>query len=272
MRFFRNKLLIIISVLSALLLATIIFTATGRTRPTPIEGVIGGVISPVQRVFYATGDFFERTFGNLFNIRNVMKENEQIKVELIKLQEQNRQFYQLAIENQQLRSILQFKNNNPQYSYIGANITGKDPGNWFDTFTINKGTVDGAQVNDAIVTGEGLVGRIIEAGDSYSKVLSIIDERSSVSILVNRTRDIGIVSGTTNSDLVAIMPLEADIVKGDEIISSDFSTFPKGLFIGKVKSVTKEEFKLHKMVLIEPSVDFKRLEQVFLIRNIKTQE
>ncbi len=272
MRFFKNKLLIITAVLSALLLAAIIFTATGRTRPTPIEGVIGGVISPVQRVFYATGDFFEKTFGNLFNIRNVMKENEQMKEELTKLQDQNRQLYQLAVENQQLRSILQFKENNAQYTYIGANITGKDPGNWFDIFTINKGTSHGLEVNDAVITGEGLIGRIIEAGASYSKVLSIIDERSSVSILVNRTRDIGIVSGTTNSDLVAIMPLEADIIKGDEIISSDFSTFPKGLFIGKVKSVTKEEYKLHKMVLIEPAVDFKRLEQVFVVKNIKTQE
>ena len=264
MRFFRNKLLIIIAVLSALLLAAIIFTATGRTRPTPIDGVIGGVISPVQRIFYGTGEFFEKTFGSLFSIRNAMKENEQLKLELNKLQEQNRQLYQLALENEQLRSILQFKNNNPQYSYIGANITGKDPGNWFDTFTINKGTT--------VITGEGLVGRIIEAGDRYSKVLSIIDERSSVSILVNRTRDIGIVSGTTNSDLVAIMPLEADIIKGDEIISSDFSTFPKGLFIGKVKSVTKEEYKLHKLVLIEPAVDFKRLEQIFVIKHTKTQD
>ena len=272
MRFFRNKLLVITAVLSAMLLAAIIFTATGRTRPTPIDGVIGGVISPVQRFFYGTGEFFEKTFGSLFKIKNAIKENEQIKLELAKLQEQNRQLYQLAIENEQLRSILQFKDNNPQYSYIGANITGKDPGNWFDTFTIDKGTSHGVAVNDAVITGEGLVGRIIESGANYSKVLSIIDERSSVSILVNRTRDIGIVSGTTDSDLVAIMPLEADIIKGDEIISSDFSTFPKGLFIGKVKSVTKEEYKLHKMVLIEPAVDFKRLEQIFVIKHTKTQD
>jgi rod shape-determining protein MreC len=113
------------------------------------------------------------------------------------------------------------------------------------------------------------VGRIIEVGTTYSKLMAIIDERSSISIIVNRTRDMGIVSGSSDSAVVAIMELEADIVKGDDIITSEYSTLPKGLYIGKVKSVEKQERKLQKLVEIEPSVDFKRLEEVFVVKPVE---
>ena len=129
---------------------------------------------------------------------------------------------------------------------------------------------DGIQVNDAVIVGHCyLVGKIIETGANYSKLMAVIDERSSISIIVNRTRDMGIVSGSADSDVIAIMELEADIVKGDDIITSEYSTLPKGLHIGKVKSVEKQEKKLQKVVIIEPSVDSKRLEEVFVIKASK---
>lgn len=180
------------------------------------------------------------------------------------------QLIQMALENNRLRSLLEFKDENAQFKYIGASVTGKDPGNWYDIYTINKGSKDGVAVNDAVIAGHGyLVGRIIEVGTTYSKLMAIIDERSSISIIVNRTRDMGIVSGSSDSAVVAIMELEADIVKGDDIITSEYSTLPKGLYIGKVKSVEKQERKLQKLVEIEPSVDFKRLEEVFLVKPVQ---
>jgi rod shape-determining protein MreC len=149
-------------------------------------------------------------------------------------------------------------------------VTGRDTGNWYDVYTINKGMKDGISVNDAVIVSHGfLVGKVIEVGSNYSKLMAIIDERSSVSIIVNRTRDMGIVSGNSDADVIAIMELEADIVKGDDIITSEYSTLPKGLFVGKVKSVEKQEKKLQKVVVIEPSVDFKRLEEVFVIKPVE---
>ncbi|MGE5629906.1 MAG: rod shape-determining protein MreC [Caulobacteraceae bacterium] len=266
----RNKLFISIIVISILLIVLISFTSQGRTRPSAFEGVIGRVISPVQRVFYSSGEFFKTTFRSLYELRNLKNENESLKTELEKLKEQNRQLIQMALENNRLRSLLEFKEANNQFKYIGANVTGRDPGNWYDVYTIDKGLKDGIAVNDAVIAGHGfLVGKIIEVGPNYSKLMAIIDERSSVSIVVNRTRDMGIVSGNSDSEVIAIMELEADIVKGDDIITSEYSTLPKGLYIGKVKSVEKQERKLQKVVVIEPAVDFKRLEEVFVIKPVK---
>ena len=268
MRFFKNKLAIVTVIISFALIITVAFTAKGRTRPTAFESIIGSAINPVQKVFFKTGEFFKNTFSTLFELKKMKKENEALKEENTKLREENRRLYQMALENKRLSELLEFKESNPQYKYIGAGITGKDPGNWFDIFTIDKGTKSGIEVNDSVITGQGLVGRVIEVSPNYSKVMAIIDERSSISIIVNRTRDTGIVSGNVNSELIAVMPLESDIIKGDDIITSDFSTFHKGLYIGKVESVEKQERKLQKLVKIKTSVDFKRLEEVFVIKNV----
>jgi rod shape-determining protein MreC len=263
----RNKLIISVIIISILLIVLITFTSQGRTRPAAIEGLVGRVITPVQRVFYASGEYFRNTFRSLYNLRNLKTENEALKIEIEKLKEQNRQLIQMALENSRLRSLLEFKEENTQFNYIGASVTGRDPGNWYDVFTIDKGSKDGIEINDAVIVSHGyLVGKIIEVGTNYSKLMAIIDERSSVSIIVNRTRDMGIVSGSSDSGVTAIMELEADIIKGDDIITSDYSTLPKGLYIGKVKSVEKQEKKLQKIVVIEPAVDFKRLEEVFVIK------
>lgn len=266
----RNKLFISVVIITVLLIVLIALTSQGRTRPAAIEGVFGRVITPVQKVFYTSGEFFRNTFRSLYELKNLKTENEALKVELENLKAQNRQLIQMALENNRLRSLLEFKDTNTQFNYIGANVTGRDPGNWYDVYTIDKGSRDGVAVNDAVIVGNGyLVGKIIEVGFNYSKLMAIIDERSSVSIIVNRTRDMGIVSGNSNSDVIAIMELEADIVKGDDIITSEYSTLPKGLYIGKVKSVEKQERKLQKMVVIEPSVDFKRLEEVFVLKTLE---
>lgn len=266
----RNKLFISVIIITIFLIAAIALTSQGRTRPTAFESIFGRILTPVQKVFYSSGEFFKNTFKSLYDLRNLKNENEALEAEVQELREQNRQLIQMALENNRLRSLLEFKDANSQYDYIGASVTGKDPGNWYDVYTINKGSRDGIEVNDAVIVGHGyLVGKIIEVGANYSKLMAIIDERSSISIIVNRTRDMGIVSGNSDSDIIAIMELEADIVKGDDLITSEYSTLPKGLYIGKVKSVEKQEKKLQKVVVIEPSVDFKRLEEVFVIKPVK---
>lgn len=269
MKLFSNKLLTSIIVVSIILVLLIAITSSGRTRPTAVEGALGTVINPVQKVFYSIGEFFSGSFESLFQIKGLKKENDALQEEVSKLREENRKLIQLADENNRLRDLLGFKNTNEELNFItAANVTGIDPGNWFDIFTLDKGSKDGVQANDAVVVGNGyLVGRIIEVGSNYSKLMALVDTRSSVSIIVDRTRDLGIVSGSADNEIVAVMPIESDIAKGDDISTSGYSTFPKNLYIGKVKSVEKQERKLQKLVHIDPAADFKRIEEVYIVRS-----
>ena len=118
---------------------------------------------------------------------------------------------------------------------IYARVIARDPGQWFDTFSVNRGTNDGVSVGMAVVTGDGLVGRVYEAGLNYAKVLTIIDSRSAVSCLIERTRDNGVMRGqiTATSEsaecYVSYVQNIANIVPGDTLITSGTdSLYPKG--------------------------------------------
>ncbi|OGO76645.1 MAG: rod shape-determining protein MreC [Clostridiales bacterium GWB2_37_7] len=268
MKLFNNKLLTFVAIVSVLMILLIAFTAGGRTRPTVVEGALGTVINPIQNIFYSVGEFLSGSFESLFQIKGLKKENESLTMEVEKLQEENRKLIQLASENGRLRNMLGFKETNEELDFVaGANVTGIDPGNWFDIYTLDKGSKDGVQANDAVIWGNGyLVGRIIEVGSNHSKFMALVDQRSSVSIIVDRTRDLGIVFGSSDNEIIAVMPIESDIAKGDDISTSGYSTFPKNLYIGKVQSVEKQERKLQKLVRIKPAADFERLEEVYIIR------
>jgi rod shape-determining protein MreC len=268
MKLFKNKLLTFLVVTSIILVIVISLTAAGRTRPTAVEGALGTVINPIQNVFHSIGEFFSGSFESLFQIRGLKQENDSLKDEVEKLREDNRKLIQLASENNRLRSLLGFKDTNEDLVFVsGANVTGIDPSNWFDIYTLDKGSKDGVQANDAVIVGNGyLVGRVIEVAGTYSKFMALVDQRSSVSIIVDRTRDLGIVTGSADNEIVAVMPIEADIAKGDNISTSGHSTFPKNLYIGTVESVEKQERKLQKLVHIKPAADFTRLEEVYIVR------
>lgn len=267
MRFLKNKLLVFVTVVSLILILTIVLTSQGRTRPVAVERVFGGVITPVQRVVFSIGQFFGNTFSSLTELRSIKKENELLREEVSKLRVENSRLEPLRLQNNMLRNFMNFmESRNDEKSFV-ANVTGKEPGNWYDVYSINKGSKDGVEINDAIVVGPGyLVGKVIEVSTNYSKFIALIDQRSSVSIVVNRTRDLGIVSGSYDNEIIAIMPLEADVAKEDIITTSGYSTYPKDLYIGKVKKVEKQDKKLQKLVFIEAAADFTKLEIVLVLK------
>lgn len=267
MKIFKNRLLIGIIIISIILMTFIGVTRNGRLLPDPISGVIGKLVSPVEWVFQGIGGFFGNIGENIHSFRFQKEENTRMKKELESLKMENLKFNQVAIENVRLRETLQFKEANVDLTTIAAEVIGKDPGNWYEVFNINKGTKDGVNVNDAVIVGKGyIVGRIIEAGSNWSKFLALNDERSSVSVIVNRTRALGVVVGDNGDTVNAIMPYDADIIKGDELITSNYSTFPQGLFIGTVKDVIKDDKKLQKLINIDPAANLTKLEEVFVVK------
>ena len=171
---------------------------------------------------------------------------------------------------------------NTNYSLIPAQVIGKEPGNWFDRFIIDKGSKDGVKKGDTVIQAtetedniiqEGIVGRVVEVGDNWAKVISIIDENSKVSFKVIRTQDGGVISGNVDDKLNGklngyLFDAKADIMKGDKLFTSGLGgIFVKDLYIGEITDVIKKDEKLMKNIDIEPAVDFKKLYRVFIISN-----
>jgi rod shape-determining protein MreC len=176
-------------------------------------------------------------------------------------------------ENQRLNRLLEFKEQKHPFIVEGVRITGKNPGNWFNTLTIDKGSNDQITVNMAVVNDQGLIGRVIDAGGNWATVRTIIDGQSSVSAIIERTRDNGMVKGNNSLTFedglcrMINLPLDSDVVAGDRVITSGLGEiFPKGIPIGEVTEVLQEERDMYKTAIVRPHADFLHLEEVLVIR------
>ena len=270
-RFFRNnKQFILFFLIAVALIAAMAYTYGTERYVTKVESIVGTVFTPIQKVFYQMGEEISNFFSSISEIGTLRATNEKLKKEVEKLRKENIQLQELMNENKRLKEALNFKTENVELDLKLATITGKNPGNWFNTFTIDKGKNEGIKPGMAVLDEKGnMIGQITEVGDKWAKVLAIIDRNSSVSAVAVRTRDNGVVRGDSNGGLIMIyLPLDAELIEGDVVTTSSMSRFPKGLIIGKVSKVTRDPGSLLKQAVIEPAADFERLEYVFVVTNM----
>ncbi|MHB1315011.1 MAG: rod shape-determining protein MreC [Christensenellales bacterium] len=273
----KNRPLLITIIAVFVLVVLMVITGGAREASTP-ESVTGSIFTPVQRFFYditgSIADFFNNLFGGGEDVDAAELERTiaQLETELMRLDE-------LEQENKRLRELLEYKDQYNDLLFVTAHISSKEPGPWFEVFTINVGRNYGVKENMPVVCSKGVVGRVIEAGGTWAKVMTIIDTRSSISCLLDRARIYGITKGKLQSDDAApvctlmYLPYETDLVPGDNIVTSGLSgDFPKGLLIGSVIEVTKNSEKGQKTALIKPAVDFATLEEVMVVIGEKEDE
>lgn len=264
--------LLIVIILSIGLIVVMMVTAMPRDTMTKVEGFFGRIFMPVEKLTYNISSFFSNLFASWEENRYVKEEYRRLRDLTVDLEGQLVEKDELSMENERLKALLDFKEQNPDLAVYGARVIGKSPGNWFNTLVIDRGSEDGVAVDMAVVTEKGLVGRVIEVGGRWSKVLSIIDSQSAVSAIAQRSRDNGTLQGdTTLYDgeglcRMVYLPQDATVREGDTVITSGLGDiFPKGLPIGTVVGVENEPFAVYKTALIQPGVDFEHLEEVLLI-------
>jgi rod shape-determining protein MreC len=198
-------------------------------------------------------------------------ENEALKQQLADLTAENRRLALYEAENRHLSSLLRIAQKYPEYASQGTSVIAKNPGVWYDGFTIDKGTKSGLSANMVLIAPEGLVGKVLESGATFSKAQSILDSRSSVPAMSLRTGDLGVVKGDytlLHSGLCKMeyIDAEAEIMVGDEIITSNLSDiYPAGISIGKVLEIETDPNGLTKYAIIAPYVDLKHLDTMLVI-------
>ena len=240
-----------------------------RKTVTPFEAAIGYVTTPLQSLNVSIINWFKDKGKYFKNVNSLSAENNQLKEDLLIARAELNRLKLIENENAQLEALLKTKTQYEDYSTIGAKVIAKEPGNWFSTFVIDKGTNYGLEKNMVVITAEGLVGKINECGYNYSKVTSIINDTDAVSAQSLRTNDIGYVSADFSKDALCKMQYSreiTDILVGDEIVTSRLSEiFPQGISIGHIKKLTVDDKTSMKYAIIEPSVDFGKLDYVLVI-------
>lgn len=268
-RFFRNRPLVITVILVIIIFALLIATANMQDVSGG-QTVAGGVFVPVQRFFYQMTDNVSSFFQKTFNTTDLAKENQDLEDQLANLKSELADYDELQKENQRLSELLEYKQTQTNYQFKVAGIVAKDPGIWFETFTINVGSNDGVAVDMPVVTSDGVVGRIEEVGMNWSKVMTIIDGRSGISSIIERTRDVGTIRGRMESEPsdplldMDFLPIDTDIKVGDNVLTSGIGgIYPKGLTIGQVVEVGEQGNQ--KKVVVKSAVNFRNLEEVMVM-------
>lgn len=271
MKFFKNKLAVTVVVLSVAFLGLIVFSIK-RDNRSFIEDGVTGALNPVQKVFYNISDTI-KNFGEFaVNFSDVKKENEELKKKNNELESMAIEYRSLKNENERLRDLVNFKEQKSEYDYLTCNIIGKAGNSFLDGYIIDRGKDDGLEKGMVVVAAKGLVGQVTSVASNWAIVQSLTNENIAVAALVESTREtVGIVTGYRDSNgrllaKVYNLPLTSEVKEGDVILTSGSGNiYPKDIKIGEVIGVTEDKVKLMKVAIVEPYVDYNKLEELMII-------
>ena len=265
-------------ILTLLCTGLIVITFNTNFLSAPISAIGGTLIAPLQEGISKAGSWLSTRSEELVQIRSLLEENERLRQEIDDLTMENIRLQQDRYELTNLRELYDLDAQYDEYDKIGARIIAKDAGNWFHSFVINKGADDGLAIDMNVMAGSGLVGRIIDVGPNWSKVMSIIDDNANTSGMVLSTSDKLIVSGDLELYAEGLIRHEklidsADrVVEGDKIVTSNISDkYLPGILIGYISSINVDSNNLTKSGMITPAVDFEHLEEVLIVTELKQQ-
>ncbi len=241
----------------------------------PIEGLFVGLATPLQEgVSLVTGQLDELA-QTARDLRDLRQRNEELEAQNANLLLENVRLREIEVEAALLRDLLNFAQANPSFDLQGAHVVGReiarDPTNLQRYITLDVGREAGIARNMPVVTDQGLVGRIREVGNGWSRVLLIIDRSSSVNALTQSTRASGLVEGQVDNSLVMRSISQSDIVSvGDTVFTSGLGgNFPRQILIGQIIEVDRKDYELYQTAVVQPTVDFDHLEVVLVITDFE---
>ncbi|HKV45009.1 MAG TPA: rod shape-determining protein MreC [bacterium] len=226
-----------------------------------VEAVLAPVAAGLSRVSDAVGG----SWALLTEIGTLRTENIRLRDEVARLRSENAQLHEAAQASVRLGKLLAFKDQ--PYHTVAVRVIGRDPSQWFNTVLVDRGPAAGIRRNDPVVTSEGLVGRVIETGGAWARVLLILDPRSAVGVFVGSSRDAGVAEGLAQPILrVKYLSRDAEIRPGEQVVTAGLGEiYPRGLPVGTIVGVTRTEGDLFQEALIRPDADLNHLEEMLVL-------
>lgn len=273
----RERLQNLIPVLLiALAVAGFVLHRTGLL--TPVEGVLIRVTMPLQEGASSLVTRLGELTQTVRDLRNLRERNEALEAENARLLLEIVRLREIEAEAALMRDLLNFSQAYSSFDLQGAHVVGRvisrDPSNLQRYLTLDVGLESGIAHNMPVATDRGLVGRISEVGNGWSRVLLIIDVSSSVNALTQSTRASGLVEGQPDGTLVLRAIPQGDTVSvGDTVFTSGLGgNFPRQILIGQIVSVERQDYALYQEAVVEPTVDFDHLEAVLIITGFEPIE
>ncbi|MBW2599545.1 MAG: rod shape-determining protein MreC [Deltaproteobacteria bacterium] len=216
----------------------------------------------VNSVFSSIGGAWER-YVMLVGLEG---ENRELKARVTFLMKEVNDYREMSLEYVRMKKLMNIRGN-IGFPTVAARVVGRDRLSVFRTVLIDKGTADGIKPGFPVITEEGVAGRVIEASWNVSKVLLLVDYNSNIDAIIQKNRCRGVLRGCGRSGCeLKYVQRSEDVKVGDVVISSGLAgVFPKGLVLGGVAAVDKEEAGLFQRIRVSPAVDVNKMEDALVI-------
>ncbi|RLQ91994.1 rod shape-determining protein MreC [Planomicrobium sp. Y74] len=271
-RFFSNKRLILLMLGVILLVALISYSLRDRDNVSFPEQIIKDTVGAGQSLFSGPAHFVTGIFDNVDSLLNTYKENQHLKGRLEEFAAVQAEVTDLRSENDQLKEIVGKEADLRDYNPIQSTVIARNPDQWEEKVILNKGESDGVELNMAVMTAQGLIGKVSLVTDFTSTVELISTQnpnyRVSAMVIGGEEGVFGLIEGydaERRELLLKRIDAEIELEVGQQVVSSGLGgIFPKGLIIGEITEITIDEFGLTKLAYVKPAADFTLLNHVMI--------
>lgn len=252
--------------------SAVVSTLASGVTSEPLAEAAGMIVVPFEKSVNGIGSWIGEINQTFQDKQDLIDKNQELQDAVDTLTEQNNILIQNQSELSRLQELYNLDEEYSSYPKVAARIISKDPGNWYDTFMINRGSNDGIRVDNNVIAGKGLVGIVTEVGPNWATVRAIIDDSSNVSAMTVGTDDTCVVEGEL--ELIdegklrfsQLYDKDDKVTVGERVVTSNISDkYVEGLFIGYVSEIELDTNNLTKTGTIVTPVDFQHLKDVFVI-------
>jgi rod shape-determining protein MreC len=252
----------------ALLLAVLLlFPGQSQGLLDILDGPVGQVVRLPLEAVSSLDQGISDMWQQYVSLQHVADENRRLRQEMEWLRGENSQLREAAAATQRLTSLLQFKEQALPVM-VAAQVIGRDSSNRYKSVILNKGDSDGIQKDMGVITPAGVVGRVVKTTGATSVVLLLTDPNNAIAGLIQRTRDEGIVEGIPQGRAkLKYIPMLSAVKEGDRVVTSGLvGGFPRGLAVGTITAIDREEGALFQTAELVPEVDVDRVEEVLVVQ------
>ena len=269
----RVRVILIAAVLLAVGLA-VLSNTTNQSLP---ELVTQAAVAPFKAAAHALTTQAEQYYSYMFRYEALAAENEALREQIARMEDEARLADSVSRENQRLRDLLNQKSTNEDYVLVDANIISWSSTDWTNTITVNRGSNAGIAEDMCATTATGeVIGLVTDVGPNYAVIKTVLDSTLEISSIIASSGYNGMVKGgyyynNINHLIMDYLPSAAIIRNKDQVVTSGSTVYPRNLIVGYVVDAGFEDTGVAKYAVLEPAADIESLEQVFIITQYTTE-
>ncbi len=273
--FLRSTSFKILLTVVVVLLAGAIAAAALASGTSPLTSAVGTVFSPLSDAAAYISEKFDNFKGGFISSRSYMDRVEELEEQVADYQSKLVDYEKLQKQVEAYEKFLGVKEKNPDFQFVAGTVIGRDAADVFGSFVLNCGSADGVAVGDPVISGEYLIGIVNETSPTSCTVLSVCDPKFSAAAYEIRTGEAGYTQTTTKLGVQGILKLsglerDTAVAEGGIVCTSGVGgVFPRGLIIGTVTTVQKEEGDISYYAEVKPEIEISEVQDAFVITDFE---